>query len=157
MKIDVLLSERDVKDYVSLKMKSNQKSRAKRVTLLVLFFIIVSLIFWLESRSIFLVVVFDVIVGLFIRFAWNRFLKKAYGRSNLKEPRTIEIQSEFILVTTNNVKTSIELSKVRDVNETDKFLIIVVGNSQELVIPKRAFSTQDEYTEFVNALPKPHD
>lgn len=151
MKVTFTISKRDFQHLISIRMKSSQSSIVKRYGLIVLFIVLVSLIFWLESKSVFSVVIFDVLTLIILRFAWGRYLIRRYRNSNLHQPRTVELTPTSMLTYIDGVQTAVAWSQIKRIQETSRLLIFEIKNSGVVVVPNDAFKTREERVQFVES------
>ncbi|GMA64146.1 YcxB family protein [Alicyclobacillus fastidiosus] len=150
MKIHISVTERDVRDYINSRMKRTRPLRNRLIRGLVIFFVIITAIFWIVDNSVFVVVGCDLFIACAVAFAWFRYLKRISQNSNFKRLTAFELTPDYISFTANDVTSKADWSSVQSIMDTDKFVIFVLPNQQEIPIPKHSFKGEEQYTEFMD-------
>ncbi|MCF8568566.1 YcxB family protein [Alicyclobacillus tolerans] len=152
MKIDISVTEHDVRDYINSRMKRTRSLRNRSIRGLVIFFVIITVIFWIVDNNVFVVLGCDLFIACAVAFAWFRYLRRISQNSNLKRLTAFELTSDSISYTANDVTSKANWSSVQSIMNTDKFVIFVLPNQQEIPIPKHSFRSEEQYTEFMNSV-----
>jgi len=76
---------------------------------------------------------------------------QCFRRARMRFVRSVRgcICMASISYTANDVTSKADWSSVQSIMDTDKFVIFVLPNQQEIPLPKHSFKSGEQYTEFM--------
>lgn len=165
MKFEFVLSEKDYIDFNIYHQWKSPEQRYKRIAFPLILSAIFSLSFVdkdFEKADIneyiipFVFVIFTFIFTSFlvksgIRFGVKKRIRKE-GNHGLIGRRVMEFTSENFSVTTKHTNTTFSWDSINKIVESKKQLLIYVSETSTYLIPKKAFSSEEEYQNIKNAI-----
>ncbi|ADL50086.1 YcxB family protein [Clostridium cellulovorans] len=167
MKIDFTLTEEDYLDITMMHMKGSKKFKSSFIAQRFVIPFLVCLVVFDVAKHFGFIPAIIACVALYI--GWVLLFPKYYKNSALKKIRkisaksgeggpfgncSIDITSEGVVSSNKEGSLRTNWKRVNKVQETEKFLLIYVDNTNCCVLPLRAFKDQDERKIFMNILKK---
>ena len=167
MKIDFTLTEEDYLDITMMHMKGSKKFRSSFIAQrFVIPFLVCLVVFDIAKTFGFIpsviicVAIYGIWVALFPKYYKNSATKKIRkisaksGNSGVFGNCSIDITSDGVVNSNSEGSIRTNWKKVNKVQETEKFLLIYVDNTNCCVLPLRAFKDESERKTFMNILKK---
>ena len=156
MTLEFELNEQDFLDFQLFTASQSQKISRKKKRGLILWtplFIVLSVFYYFDYNN-FMAMLFGVLAivyGLFYSklFVWQyKRYYKTYVKENFSyrfgEKAYVEINNQTIYVKDKTGETTINVSEIEKIDETEKHFFVKIKSGVSLIIPKNRIQTSDE-------------
>ena len=155
MKITYTLTDEDLQKYTTTDFVNKNKIAPKTLIFIGSFILIIILLIAIIAKDYSYVVS----IALFFMILYfilqsPKFFKKKYLKAlNTDEERIVEIGDKDLMVINSTRSTSYKFSEIKEVNFVNEYFVFVKFNpGDSLIIPKTAFSNNEEIIDFINKI-----
>lgn len=155
MKITYTLTDEDLQKYTTTDFINSNKIIPKILIFVGSFVLIVILLMAIIAKDYsFIIPITIVFMLLHVILKSPKFFKKKYLKTiNTNEKRIVEIGDNDLIVTNSTRSTYYKFSEIKEVSfVNDYFVFIKFYQGDSLIIPRTAFSDNEELIDFINKI-----